>query len=359
MSLRKLLSGEPTDILYSLKSGHGCSTPFNIAAGCPVHPVRPEQNIALLRRALEIEGHVFKDDYEVLLTAGTVFKEDFEKECRDYAKKFGMKSPDSLKFREKPKDLSRMQAKEKSPYESASGPQSHNDVLAVTFYPDDIKTIQRMANFFRPCNNSNTLSFKDKAACPDQQSLFPGITINQSIYKTIGGIRVPFNVEFIILKDGCQDDYKATHKLGDMERGFSSFWESDVSERKGLGDIAVVIAAGKKAQRIGQSRPIKNSDMLEKTGLKSLVEERQYFIVDGMPVMFARVGGDKETDHCIIPDIKTGFFRIENSYCGSLKEGISIPHKEFLEASMAIVPLPQIRQSPVLSLVRAPEYAAA
>lgn len=338
MSLKALLNGQQTSVPYTLggTSQKNLSNKFFSSVGVPVHTLRPNQNLPLLRLALgsSYAGR-FEDDYDLLVNgAGPAFRSEFEMHVR----KIIHRDAAVVKFREKPKSLFRMRDKEALMEGGAVGAESHTDINAVMIFAKDIAAFERLTDRLRPSNNANVAQLKEKAANPDE-NYFPGNTIKYIVEKNFGDLkRVPMVTEIILLMDGCQDYYTYTHDQVEKRRGLSKFWNSN---SRGKGDIDVQLSAAYMLGTTGQAIPRVNKEMAKVTGMDSICQDRSYHLIDGIPV--THVVTKKGDNFAFTPDAESGFYVVDNSYLQRISKDTRSSREEFLIRSQDMVPMPDVQ----------------
>lgn len=215
MSLRDFLSGRPTSLALSVRDPINLGKAF-MAVGCPVHYIRPVQNLAALRLGLNAIGASFSNDHTMLHAAVPVFRPSFEKEI----KRLVGRDATELHFRPAPKALYRMEEKETSPDEpDVQSAASHTDVDGVQIYARSLKSFVHITNKLRPANNSHSVQMKEKAINPERTG-FPGNTVKYVLERNLGGVTVPWIVEIQILMDGAQKYCKGSHHDMEFDRGY-------------------------------------------------------------------------------------------------------------------------------------------
>jgi len=335
MSLKQLLSGQPTSVPYRLRESVGLSLreKFFSSVGVPVHTLRPDQNLDLLRTAFKSIGVEYADDYELLLGASRFFQSEFEKQIR----KIVHKGEAEICMRPKEKDLGRMRDKENAAGEGATCAASHTDLNAVKLFARDLDSFLRLTERLRPSKNSHTAQLKEKSVNPDE-TFFPGNTVKYVVERDIGNFKkVPFVTEIIILMDGCQPYDIETHDEVDIKRGIAHFWGGN---RKGLQDLSVVMAAGKLDTKATSRQSKANRDMAKATGLDQIVQHRDYHLVDKVPV--THVTNLRGDNFCFVPNPSTGMYEEDNSYLGKIGPHNKSSREEFLILSLEMVKAPDI-----------------
>lgn len=341
MSLKTMLSGDSTSVPYRLQSVTKTSLRdrFFSSVGVPVHTLRPDQNIPVLRLALQSANVTFEDDYDLLRKAAPLFQEEFARHVR----KITHKDAAEIMYRSQPKQLSRMRDKENAAGEGATCAASHTDLNAVMIFAKDIQAFQRLTDRLRPANNSHVAQLKEKSVNPDE-SFFPGNTVKYIVERNIGGIKnVPMVCEIIILMDGCQKYYRDTHDKQELNRGMNKWWKDwfDAPHR-GHSDVEVVAALAKIEAKNSRSLPKVNRDMAKATGMDLIYQQREYHFVDGMPVTHVR--NKLGENFCFAPNPNTGFYERADQFLGKISPQTKSSREEFLILSQDLVPAPDIKR---------------
>lgn len=340
--LRAFLSGEQSAIPYQLKDSKGALTKSFSGVGTPVHDLRPEQNMALLRLAFASKGITSLSDHQLIIEAGKIFQPELEK----VVQKLCGRGVEEIKSRP-PKRLERMIEKEAL---DGLKPQGHTDSAALTVYSKNPAAFIRHTNIFRPCNNSMTAQMKEKAATPDG-SEFCGNMVKIILEQKIGKIKVPFVCEVLLMIDGCQDKYTRTHRDMNGERDWDRFYNNP--NHKSFLDPTVVVAASVRKDRLSKHKRELNHEMAVASGLAELRQERTYYMVGNTPVMFAtNQKGDK---HFIVPDAKTGLYRDDQSFAVKIADATRITREQYVGRAREMVPVPDMKKSgglaPLLAVV--------
>jgi hypothetical protein len=335
VGVKAFLGGEPSLIPYKLKieERQSLSRAFS-GVGTPVHNLRPVQNLPYLRMAMESAGLKFDNDAELLLAVAELYQPELEKVA---TKILGRGVAEILP--RPPKLLCRMREKEIMDGLSIEG---HTDLAAIAVFSRTERDLIRHTNNFRPCNNAMVAQMKEKTATPEDGSSFAANTIKIIIERDIGTFeKVPFVCEIQSMLDGCQKEYKSTHKGIEEQRGLLKFF--NLGERKGRQDPNVLVAAGYVRDKAEKKLRKTNQAMAKATGLDELQQNRTYYMVDDVPVMHAT--NKRGDDLYLIPDTKTGLYRHEASYANKIQRGTVIKREDFIIASRALVPTPDVSNS--------------
>lgn len=174
-----------------------------------------------------------------------------------------------------------------------------SDPVRVTLYAQNLPAIRSMANHFRPCNNPSVVEFEDSFSCKDDEK---GIRRLMIKYKLANGCIG----EIQVLDGRAEAAYKKSHEKYGIERAVGNATRKtfDTQMQKRLGLLQ---------SHAHHERVALNEDVNERLGLNGLVLRRDFFTVNGFPVMHVYDPFTTET-YAVVPNPITSLYEIDNRF---------------------------------------------
>lgn len=208
------------------------------------------------------------------------------------------------------------------------------DYVRTTLHVRSLKDIVTLSNYFRPCNNPNTVAFENSFACKNDEN---GMRRLKIVYRLPNG----FLVEIQVHHPKAELAYKKSHDAYEIERGIADAAPraTDPQTHRALGKLHVTA----RTRRLSINEKV-NEDL----GLNGLVLQRKYFTINGFPVM--HVYNPFTTNaFTVVPNPLTGFFEVDDRFRGFLEKptkGYSVAETtrdDFIIKSTALSHSPQVK----------------
>lgn len=285
-----------------------------IVAGASVIPEKPRQPVGTVEELMEKSQEV---------------KAEFEKLVKDFAGKIQASgvyiAPDKL--------ASRISQKARTDYDGKV--ERVVDPIRATIEIKSLGEYRRATRLFSPADNSSVVRFQDGFAKPDNDGGLRRILVN---YKLSNGMIAEIQVRHA----GMEKAYDKTAGLYSRIRAFRAELEDHTKERS----EATTNAMSHKLHTWLDKRKKLHDDAATKAGMDAAILKRDFFFVNGFPVvkLFSPATGEYET---LIPDVKSGRFVRDNRLLTVIddpEQNVSrdVPRDAFIAKCVALVRSPEV-----------------